>query len=395
MPNADSTQSLIKSSEDKYLGVTLFSEAPLTFLGGGERLIKLLYNYCLALNIHVKIVENTKQRDSSQQSIQHTNMNVIKTEFKRFGLIKFLQQDFPSLELIPSSDNGVSLIFLRRVPPRSVLLKLAQSNSKVIFCLHGIALEKLRITNPIIIAHQLLIRSNLRNLARFTRNFIFVQSVLPSITSYLGNRGADLKNVFTIENEFESDVEFPIRNDDDFQVTFIGRMDDLQKGIKRLRNVIKIIGKYDYKIRFNVIGTGKDIEILKTLGDGVSIYYGIDDDSKNKIISMSNLAIVTSNLEPFSIVIQEFLTSGVPVITTPTSGPSYILSKDLSFGNVASFNPKSLAVSIIKYYNEWNNDKDLYFTRRKILYVKARTRFKSINMLESYKKMMIQISLMK
>ena len=395
MAEADFPDSLIHTSQYNYFSVILFSEAPLTFLGGGERLIKLLYNHLLNSNFHVKIVENTKVQKSVPPTAQYDEMNIIGNQFKRFGLIKFLEQDFPSLELIPTSKNCVSLIFLRRVPPRSVLLKLAQSNSKIIFCLHGIALEKLRITNPLIIAHQLLTRAKLRDLGRYTRNYIFIQSILPYLTSYLTSNGADPNNVFTIENEFESSTEFPIRNDQDFQVTFIGRMDNLQKGIRRLRKVAQIINRYDYKIRFNFIGTGKNIELLNGLGKNVKVYNGIDDESKNKIISSSNLGIVTSNLEPFSIATLEFLTSGVPVITTPASGPSYILSKDSSFGEVVSFNPKSLVIGILKYYKEWESNKALYFTRRKSLLLKARSKFKSINMLDSYKKLIILIAKMK
>ena len=91
----------------------------------------------------------------------------------------------------------------------------------------------------------------------------------------------------------------------------------------------------------------------------------------------------------------EFLTAGVPVITTPSSGPTYILSKDQSFGKVVSFSAKSLAKSIVSYYQEWEKDKELYFSKRKDLFYKARMRFNPKKMLESYRNLIVQVGTMR
>ena len=377
------------------LKVTIFSEFPLSYPGGGERLIRLIYDFLKNANINIRIIENTKKQRSDSILKQSLSLNVVGVEFKRFGFIKFFYQDFPPLKIISSDENAVSLIFLRRVPPRSVLRQLEKSNSKVIFCLHGIALENIRITNPIIIAHQLLMRIKLRDLALYTRNHIFVQSLLPPLTTYLLTHGANTKNISTIENQFESEVTFPERNDEEFQVTFIGRMEDLQKGIKRLKNVIQFVQKSHKNIKFNIIGTGKDGGMLNSLDRNVHILNGVGDQKKNEIIASSNLALVTSNLEPYSLVVLEFLASGVPVVTTPASGPTCILSKDQSFGKVVSFSAKSLAKSIVGCYQEWQRDKELYFSKRKDLYYKARKMFNSKDMLESYRNMIIQVGTMK
>ena len=395
MMEEDFGETFNKNKEHENLKVTLFSEFPLSYPGGGERLIRLIHDFLKDAGIDVRIIENTKRQRSNSIFEQDPNLNIISVKFERFGLVKFLYQDFPHLKIISSDENEVSLMFLRRVPPRTVLRQLEMSNSKVIFCLHGIALERIRITNPIIIAHQLLMRVKLRDLARYTKNHIFVQSLLPPLTTYLIKHGADSKNIFTIENQFESDVALPERNDEEFQVTFIGRMENLQKGIKRLKNIISLSKKSDESIKFNIIGTGKDSGMLNGLGGNVNIFNGIDDQKKNKIIASSNLALVTSNLEPYPRVVLEFLTSGVPVVTTPASGPTYILSKDQSFGKVVSFSAKSLAKSIVSYYQEWKGDKELYFNKRKDLYYKARKMFNSKDMLESYSNMIIQVGIMK
>ena len=384
-----------KKSKHENLKVTLFSEFPLSYPGGGERLIRLIHGFLKNTRIDVRIMENTKKKRPDSISKQNPSLNIDGVKFERFGFIKFLYQDFPPIKVISGDENAISLIFLRRIPPRSVLRQLGKFNSKVIFCLHGTALERIRITNPIIIAHQLLMRMQMRYLVQYTRKHIFVQSLLPPLTSYLLTHGADSKNIFTIENQFESEVTSPERNDEEFQVTFIGRMEDLQKGIKRLKKVIQFVQKSDKNIKFNIIGTGKDSGVLNGLDGNVKILNGIDDQRKNKIIASSNLALVTSNLEPYSLVVLEFLTSGVPVITTPASGPAYILSKDPSFGKVVSFNAKSLSKAIVSCYQEWERDKEIYFSRRKDLFYKARKMFNSKDMLESYRNMIIQVGTMK
>ena len=380
-----------EKSDHKNLKVVLFSENNLSRFGGGERLMKLIYDFLKNVNIEVRIIENTNEQGSNSGSVLNQELNITKARFERFGFIKFLYQDFPPIKVIPAAEDVVSLIFLRRVPPRSILRQLEKSNSKVIFCLHGVALEEIRITNPLIIAHQLLMRMQLRNLAHYARNNIFVQSLLPTLTSYLVLHGADQKNVFTIENQLQSEVSFPERNDEEFNVTFIGRMEDLQKGIKRLKKIIKIVQKFDKSIKFNIIGTGKDSAILDGLSGDVRIHNGIDDQHKNEIIASSNLALITSNLEPYSLVALEFLTSGVPVVVTPTSGPKHILSKDKSFGKVVSFSAKPLAKSIVDYYQEWERDKGLYFSKRKDLFYNARRMFNLNDMLESYKNLIFQV----
>ena len=395
MLERDFNPTFVDKSNQKNLKVTLFSESSLSRIAGGERIIRLLYDFLKNVNIDVRIIENGEERRPDSISKENADLHIDKFKFKRFGFIKFLYQDFPPLEIISSDEKAISIIFLRRVPPRSVLRRFEKSNSKVIFCLHGMALERIRFTNPIIIAHQLLMRMQLTYLAKYTRNYIFVQSLIPTLTSYLVNHGADSKNILTIENQIDGGVPFPERNDEEFQVTFIGRMEDLQKGIRRLRKVILFVQKFGRNIKFNVIGTGKDSGLLKRFQGNVNILSGIDDQRKSKIIASSNLALVTSNLEPYSLVVLEFLTAGVPVITTPSSGPTYILSKDQSFGKVVSFSAKSLAKSIVSYYQEWEKDKELYFSKRKDLFYKARMRFNPKKMLESYRNLIVQVGTMR
>ena len=58
---------------------------------------------------------------------------------------------------------------------------------------------------------------------------------------------------------------------------------------------------------------------------------------------------------------------------------------------MVSFSAKSLAKSILDCYQEWERDKELYFSKRKDLYYRGRKLFNSENMLESYKDMILKV----
>ena len=129
---------------------------------------------------------------------------------------------------------------------------------------------------------------------------------------------------------------------------------------------------------------------LHNLPDNTKFYNYVSEDEKTKIIEKSNLGIITSNLEPFPLVALELLSAGLPIVTTPASGPSYIISKDVSFGFISSFRPNELANSIYKYFQMWNSDKNKYFKLREKIAKKDYEIFNN-NMLNSYFKMINRV----
>ena len=332
-------------------------------------MIFLIYKFLRESGINVAVIQNRRfdlENRIDPVNLEKTMGTQLQTiKFKRPRVFKFAYQDFPSLELFSSDKSTISMVFVRRIPPRCVLKKLRNSDSKIIFCLHGIAVEKFRMTSFLIMSHQIIMRIQLRNLAHFLGNNIFAQCLTPHTVLFLRKAGGPDENIFKIENEFESDVDEIIPNNDEFKVLFIGRMQNLTKGIKFLKRVIKKVKKIEPYIEFVVIGSGPDLHILGGLSDHVKLLSNASDEVKADNLLHSNLAIITSKLEPFPRVAMEFLGSGLPVVTTPSSGPSYIISKDKVFGRVSSFNAKSFSTEILSYYNEWKKDKAAYFEKRK------------------------------
>jgi len=272
-----------------------------------------------------------------------------------------------------------------------VMNKLLKSESKFIFCLHGIALENFRFTNLKIMVHQIVIRHQLRILSKYVQRNIFVQCLTPHIREYLLSNGASDKNIFLIENEYLAEIGEIIPNDDSFDVIFIGRMENITKGIRFLKDVIKRVKKKESSINFTVIGIGPDLKILDDVREKANILGGVDDEAKKQYLLHSNLGIITSNLEPYSLVAMEFLSSGLPVVTTPVSGPMNTLKKNKLFGKISSFNAESFSNDIIYYYDKWKKDKLSYFLERKEIANLAKSIFNEKNMLDSYLRMVRQV----
>ncbi|MEM0134183.1 MAG: glycosyltransferase family 4 protein [Thermoplasmatales archaeon] len=374
----------------------LYSEFPLSYPGGGERLIKMIYDYLEEHGVETQIIENINLRLDgvilSEKVIKIPSMRVYPEKFVRYGVPKILYQDLPMVDHMDSRPNYVSLIFLRRSPPKKILRELSQKGIKVIFCMHGIAIEKFRFAHPMIIAHQLLMRIQLRSLAKYSKGHIFVQTLTKQMKSYLVDHGADQNNVFLIENEFETPLLEVRRNDNSFNILFIGRIENLSKGIRRLKKLCYLIAKNLPEVKINIVGSGKDSKILGKLPSNTLYLAKVDDDEKFRLIQSSNLGIITSNLEPFPLVFLEFLSSGLPVVTTPASGPAYIASKDMEFGIISSFKEDVILQDIEKYYDMWREDKTGYFNLKKRISSKARDMFKTEHMLELYKEKVINVS---
>ena len=359
-------------------------------------MIIMIYENLKNNGFEVKIIENnsmiTESRVRKSDILVHVGTDLSSMSFRRHGFPRLLYQDFPDLKELKSSYNSLCLIFARRLPPKFILSQISKfSGVKLVFCLHGIALEKMRLTDPRIMIHQFIIRRQLSTFARFVAGNVYAQCLTPGIEQYLQSKCGSQDNIFVIENEFQSKTTNIIPTDSLFQVIFIGRMHTLTKGIKFLKKVILKVKKIEPSIEFIIIGNGQGIHVLDGVKNDCRLLTNADDTTKEESLQHSNLGIITSSLEPFSLVAMEFLTSGIPVVTTPASGPLYIIGKDKIFGKVSSFNVRSFSQEIVSYYKLWKMDKTAYFEMRKNIAGKAKSTFNEKNMLDSYRKMIVEV----
>ena len=379
--------------------VKIYSCSKISSYAGGERLMLMILNYLLDRNYDATIIQNIGSRDISTVTESHVleeaSGKLVSQKFKKYGFVKFFYHYLPELDSICSDTNSISLIFIWRIPPISYLKRLSERGVRVVFCLHGIAVEKFRVSHPYIMAHQIFTRWQVSRLAKFARNSIYVQTLTNQVWVRLIDAGAERRNLIMIENAFEHSSMKVYRNDDEFQVIFIGRIENLQKGINRLRRITTILFGLEPAIRIKIIGTGKDAKSLEHMHPNAKYMGNLPDMEKLGELSHSNLMILTSNTEPYPRVLIEGLFSGLPIVTTPTSGPSHIISKHREFGVVSSFSAYRMAHDILKYYDLWKKSKEDYYEMKVRICKKAKEIFIEKVMLDSYTKMVDDILLSK
>lgn len=373
--------------------VVIYSEWPIEYYGGGERLMIMLLGAFRSLGFKTQIIDNSRMRVPSrinrESLIEKYGENIKSSIMRKYGVFKPIEQYFPDPNEIKNGQNSVSLIFLRRFPSNKYIDKLTANHVNLIFCIHGITFERFRITNPLIIAHQIIMRIKAHFFAIKIRGNIRVQTLLPDTSKLLIRNGADPSKVFLIENGFDKLSHLPIRNDREFSIVFVGRLENLQKGIGRLRKTIEKLQFESPKLCFKIIGSGKSSNLLKKLPKNTNWYKNIGDEEKIEIMNNSNLMIITSNIEPYPRVAIEGLFSGLPLVTTPTSGPEHIISKDADFGMVSSFSVNDIASHIMEYFKTWTNDKREYFELRKRIETRSKEIFDVNKMLTNYGKMVL------
>ncbi|AKA48368.1 hypothetical protein IX51_03855 [uncultured archaeon] len=379
--------------EDFRPSVNIYSEAPLSFFGGGERIAAKIGNYLVSKGYKVTYYEpnNSKnvKRISEEEVSKMINFDIDQITFKKAPF--FFGQSLPD----PSAFDirAISLVLLRRFPSKSYMRKIASVGSKVVFCLHGTAMEPKIHLNPIVLAHQLVMRNGLSKFASEVKknHLIYVQFFSETIQSILQRKGVQDDQIFKIKNGVETSHYQPKRNDDCFTVLFAGRIENLSKGIKRLKKTIKMTYKIDKNIQFAVIGTGKDKHLLNNLPPNSSYLGFVTEIERLNAFHNSNLLIVTSNLEPYGIVVVEGLFSGLPVVTSPADGPKNIVEHNGIFGKVSSFRPRTLAETISEYYHLWDEDKKAYFDLKTTISIEAKRSFDEELMTESYHSMIADL----
>ncbi|MEM3192732.1 MAG: glycosyltransferase family 4 protein [Candidatus Parvarchaeota archaeon] len=354
-----------------------------------------LSNFFTEHGLPVELVENCRSNSPGRVTddfIKSISKSPIMCErFEKFGTTRFFSSYFPSLTACSAA--SISFIFLRRVPPTSYLKSVVKKGCSVVFCIHGISLERFRLANPLIMLYQIIMRYQLGKLAKHAklRSDLNIQVLSGNMKKYLEAKGAPNQQIFVIENGVPTSYSWPGRNDDFFQVIFIGRIDSLVKGIARLKKVIDKCVGMGVGTEFVIVGSGPDEDILRDLPPGARFLSFVDEDKKRGELLKSNLMIVTSNMEPFSLAVIEGLSYGLPVVTTPVSGPISILSHDERFGKVATFKVDDIVSKIHSYYSLWRSDKASYYEMKRYISNKAKMIFDESRMEEDYLRMVLKI----
>ncbi len=275
------------------------------------------------------------------------------------GIGRIMYHKFPSIDSLRI--GALNLIMLWRVPSRNQIMACTDSSSKCILLLHGIGIDRLHFANLTVILYQLYLRLqlHLKRPILSDRNLYF-QVLNDFQYDYLCRLLRKPENIFLIKNGVQSGSYMVGRNDDIFKVIFIGRIENVQKGIRRLLRVSQILSVKRPELKFEIIGSGSyssKIENTKNL-----TYSGfVTSEEKVKVLKEAGLLVITSNMDPSPAVVIEALLSGLPVVGTPVSGIAGMLKLNSLYGDISGFNPNAFSDSIIKYFDLWRGSPERYF----------------------------------
>lgn len=137
---------------------------------------------------------------------------------------------------------------------------------------------------------------------------------------------------------------FPYFTPSDKVVVTVGRVEEI-KNPKRFLNVAELSKKNKLPLKFLWIGDGKlkslmDIEIKKRGLQDYVFFYGFTSNPYS-LVKNSDIFLLTSDSESFSLAICEAMFLGLPVIAVNSSGPKEIVEQNKS-GFIVSDNTKDI-----------------------------------------------------
>ena len=163
-------------------------------------------------------------------------------------------------------------------------------------------------------------------------------------------------------------------------------MENMQKGIIRLVKVANLVKTEVPDVVITAIGSGKDSDLIKK-SNNITYLGFVSNDRKLEELEKSSLLLCTSNSEVLSLAIVEGLCSGLPIVTTPVSGPKDIVGLSPLNGKISTFEPSDMVADVLSYYNKWKSNSDEYYENKIERSKRAREMFTVQKMASEYKSM--------
>lgn len=380
----------------------IFLSYPLDYWAGGERFSIRLSNYFHGTGYDVKLHSplngpNCETRISWDTLAAKTPVPVLRVIYDRGGIPWGHLPFFASYPKVADLERfDVNLVFIHRVPHPKYLASIRRARTRIVFLMQGVAIEEGFLGNPMATAYQAYIKSAIATQSHLLHSSnVYIQTMNSFARSFLIRVGLDPTHIFTIPFAIEAEPYSAVRNDGAFVIAFIGRLVDVTKGLSTLRQTaIRVLRKRLPGLEFVVIGTGPDSRVLSSAVrkfDGFSLRTDVSDFDKGAILSRASLFLSTSNLDPGPATTLEALASGLPVVSTPTAGNKEVLLHRTDLGTITTFHPADIAQCIIRYYDAWRANPEVYYTARLARAAKARLFMDPSAMLTRYRRMVESI----
>lgn len=366
------SESCLEPHDSKKIGV--YSSSPLEAFGGGERFAVRLANYLWSRGVDTILVsprdDGELKRISRDQTLENLSASYRTEQFlagRSKILGRYVHQPLPSVESL--STNTVNALFLYRIPDIGYIHRVKEARVKLAFLLHGVTFEALPHPHPLVFAYQMYLRAQLLRVAPLLNEAeIHIQVFTERMATELVKLGVRRRLITVIPLSIEFQAYACQRNDQVFDVVFLGRLEGVHKGITRLSQVVRRLAKYRLKdLTMTIAGSGSAFSLVSQLEGScrnVRVLGYVRETEKRNLLASAGAMLLTSNIEPYPTVLLEGLASGLPAISTPVSGPVDILSKSPRFGTATTFSAEAMVETILDFYRMWREDKEDYFEER-------------------------------
>ena len=169
-----------------------------------------------------------------------------------------------------------------------------------------------------------------------------------------GNPEIDLSKVYVVHNSIIPPAEAPEagadKNPDEISLLYLGRISE-EKGIDTLIRAVGLLGDLPLKLRLGGVGLGPYVKQMKGevwragITDRVEWLGHLDDVYPE--IRRADIGVVPSRWgEPFGLVLLEFMSQGVPVVTTCNGAQPEIIADGSEGFLVEPDDPRAMADAI-------------------------------------------------
>jgi glycosyltransferase involved in cell wall biosynthesis len=348
--------------------IRFYSNFPLEFMGGGERTGIALANHFGAEGHDVEYIS-----DLSYSGIERIGREEVSDFVRHF---RYSREHFRSYSALTAGgmlarrlpgvaemhQDVVHIILIDRVPPATFLALLKERGLRVLFLCFGLALDSRLPPDPAAATFQIYQRTTLALFAvlRNAPNVHF--QVLSILTKErLRSLGIPRERIHFIPSGVEPMPDASPIDDELFRILFIGRMEKVSKGLRLLSQVLDRLEELRLPdALISVVGSGKDAGVVarRQRSNRVEFLGFVSEREKATLLRRTQVLLVTSFLEPYSLVVAEGLMAGAFVLSSPASGPSSIVLLNEEYGKVLPYNPDEFVRNVVTRYRLWKQSSD-------------------------------------
>lgn len=162
-----------------------------------------------------------------------------------------------------------------------------------------------------------------------------------------------------------------------FSALYVGRLEQYQKGIDTLLDVIKRVHSKDKGIAFDIVGSrGSGEELVRQASQtmkNVRWHGFVDDNKRNKQYMKASVLVFPSRFETFPAVVLEAQSYGLPVIAFDIKGIRDIIKKDYQGKILSEEDTAGFADAVMSYKNAMDKDKASYLDMMKKIFANIKS----------------------